>query len=250
MFAVVAAANLMHRVERARRREAVEAERAQAERNLELQKKAREAEQAAQEERDRIAREIHDGVAQSIHALGLNLETAAELADREKGPLREQLSKLVPLAKKTLLETRQYIFDLKPLLAGESDLKSMAENQVQEFRTIAGTPIELSVAGRPSEVSVAVAAGLYRILQEALANVLKHARASEVKVAMSFEPGSVMLVVEDDGEGIDLDGTTPGYGLQNMRERAEELDGSFEILGSPGKGTKVGVTLPTQGGEA
>ena len=249
MLGVVAAANLMHRVERDRRREAVEAERAQAERNLELQQKAQEAELAAQQERDRIAREIHDGVAQSIYALSLNLETAAELADREKGPLRDQLSKLVPLARKTLLETRQYIFDLKPLLSGESDLRAMAENQVKEFRTVVGTPIELTVDGEPDEVSVATATGLYRILQEALANIMKHARASEVKVVISFEPGRVRLSVEDDGVGIDVDGVKPGYGLDNMRQRAKELAGSFEISGAIGKGTKIGVALPTQGGE-
>ena len=93
MFAVVAAGNLITRVERDRRREAVEAERARAEENLELQKRAREAELAVQQERDRIARDIHDGIAQSIYALSLNLETCAELAERGEGALKEQAPK-------------------------------------------------------------------------------------------------------------------------------------------------------------
>ena len=250
MFAVVAAGNLMTRIERSRRLEAVEAERARAAENLELQKKAQQAELAAQAERGRIAREIHDGIAQSIYAISLNLETSADLAERQPGPLAEQLKKLVPLAKKTLLETRHYIYDLKPLLSGERDLRAMAESQVKEFMTVAGMPIRLSTHGRPFEVSVAVATGLYRILGEALANILKHARASHVNVALTFEPGWVRLSVHDDGVGIETDGVSAGYGIQNMRDRAAELRGSFEISGVTGKGTTVSLALPAQGGEA
>ena len=241
MLAVVAAANLMHRVERERRREAVEAERAQAERNLELQRKAQEAELAAQQERDRVA--------QSVYALSLNLETAAELADREEGPLRQRLGNLVTLSKQTLLEIRQYIFDIKPLLSGESDLNAVAENQVKEFRTVARIPTELSVTGRPGRLPVTAATGLYRILQEALANVLKHADASRVDVTLSFDEDEVRLSVSDDGVGVDLDGAAPGYGLENMRQRAEELGGRFEISGENGVGTTVDVTLPVKRGE-
>ena len=249
MFGVVVAATLMHRVERTRRREAVEAERARAEENLELQRRAQEAELAAQRERDRIAREIHDGIAQSIYALNLSLETCAELAERDDGPLREQIQKLVPLARRTLLESRHYIHDLKPLVSGDSDLKALAESQVKEFEMVAGTPAQLSMRGEPREVPVAVATGIYRILQEALANVLKHADASNVDVLLTFEPGRVGLSVEDDGVGFETNGVRPGYGLDNMRQRAEELGGSFEISGSPGRGTRVSLVLPAQGGE-
>ena len=246
MFAVVAAGNLIVTVERRRRREALDAERAQANRNLELQKQAQEAELAAQEERSRIAREIHDGIAQSIYALSLNLETCADLAERDKGPLRDRLKDLVPIAKKTLLETRQYIFDLKPLLSGELDLKAVAESQVREFRTVAGTPVELSVDGEPGPVSVTVATGFYRILQEALANIMKHADASQVWVALSGDGGQVRMSVEDNGTGFNVDGGSQGYGLDNMRHRAQELGGALEVATSPGAGTSISVTLPSE----
>jgi len=204
------------------------------------------AELAAREERTRIAREIHDGIAQAMYALSLNLETCADLAEREKGPLRERLRGLVPLARQTLLETRHYIHDLGPLLSGERDLAAVAENLVGEFAAIAGIPAHLTAQGDPPEVSVGVATGLYRIIQESLANVLKHARASEVNVALSFGDRDVRLVVQDDGAGFEPDAARHGYGLENMRQRAEELGGSLEISSAPGTGTRVSVSLPAQ----
>ena len=250
MFAVVAAGALVVRIERDRRREAVEAGREQAERNIALERRAREADEAAREERDSIARDIHDGIAQSIYALSLSIETAAELAEREGSVLKDHLRKLVPVAKKTLLETRHYIYNLKPLLSGTTDLQVMAENQVREFGSVSGTPAGLRIEGDPAEVSVAVATGLYRILQEALANVLKHAQASQVDVVLTFDADSVELIVQDDGVGFDAGDHGLGYGLDNMRQRAVELEGKIEISGAPGKGTRIEVTLPAKGGKS
>ena len=248
MFAVVAAGNLIARIERNRRREAVDAERVLAARNIELQRVAREAEIAAQEERSRIARDIHDGISQSIYSLSLSLEACAELPEREHGALRDRIQDLVPLAKKTLLESRNYIHDLRPLLEEERDLVTVTEMQVKEFQMVAGTPTHLSVDGEPDETPVAVAMCVYRILQEALANVLKHAQASAVDVELGFEPGSVRLSVRDDGDGFETHEPNRGYGLGNMRRRAKELDGSFELSSAPGRGTSITVALPTQEG--
>ena len=249
MLAVVAAGNLITRIERNRRRDAVEAERVQARRNLELQKRTQDAEIAALEERSRIAREIHDGIAQSIYMLGLNLETCVDLAERGQADLKERLRALVPLAKETLLETRHYIFDLKPMLSGQKGLVAMAENQIKEFSTVAGMPAELAVDGEEQTVSLTVASGLYRILQEAMANVLKHARASEVRVAIGFEPAAVRITVTDNGTGFDERDHPGGYGLANMRQRAGEMGGEFRIASAPGEGTSVQVTLPLGEGD-
>ena len=246
MMGIVAAGALITGWERGRRREAVAAERQRAEENLELERKAQLAEIAAVEERGRIAREIHDGVAQSIFGLSLSLEACAELAETQGGPVHDQLQRLVPLAKKALLETRHYIYDLKPLLDGESDLAAVAENQVREFETVAGTPVKLSVDGKGSGVPVATSTAFYRILQEALANVLKHAQASEVEVELAADPDWVRLSVKDNGVGFATDGVRPGYGLDNMQQRAQELGGRFEIESAPGEGTSVRVALPMQ----
>lgn len=205
---------------------------------------------AAEEERNRIARDIHDGVAQSMYALTLSLETCADLADREKGPLRDQIRGLVPLAKNTLLETRHYIYDLKPLLSGEANLTTVAENQVREFQMVSGTPTKLSIEGKPSTISVATATGLYRILQESLANVLKHAHASNVSVKLAYNNKSVGLTISDDGIGFDEVSVREGHGMGNMRSRVDELQGDISLQSSPQQGTKVEVNLPLNGGKA
>ena len=246
MFAVVAAASLMTRIERTRRREAVAAEKTQAQANLELQQRAHSAELAAQEERSRIAREIHDGVAQSIYILSLQLETYADLAQQQREGLPERMEKLVALSKESLMEVRHYIFDLKPYLAGEKGVSGMVENQVNEFSKIAGISANVETIGEERQLSAPAATCLYRITQEALANVFKHAQASRVNVILEFLPDSVRLTVQDDGQGFDssIEGQNSGHGLRNMRQRAEELGGDFDLRSASGEGTKIAIRLP------
>ena len=243
MAGMVVAGTLIVRWERSRRREAVAAERLKSEENLELQKKAQQAEMAALEERSRISREIHDGIAQSIYMLSLNLETSAELARKKPVNFEDRLKKLVGLSKETLLEVRHYIFDLKPYLAGEKGVASMVENQIREFNTIAGVPTDLEIKGDEHQVPTPVATCLYRVTQEALSNALKHSQASKVRVLLEFEPEVVQLLVQDDGQGFDSNGNHSGHGLNNMRQRAEELGGTYDLTSTPGNGTQVTVRL-------
>ncbi len=246
MFAVVAAASLMTRIERTRRREAVAAEKTQAQANLELQQRAHSAELAAQEERSRIAREIHDGVAQSIYILSLQLETYADLAQQQREGLPERMEKLVALSKESLMEVRHYIFDLKPYLAGEKGVSNMVENQVSEFSKIAGIAANVETKGEKRQLSATAATCLYRVTQEALANVFKHAQASHVGVVLEFLPNSVHLTVQDDGQGFNssVQGQNSGHGLRNMRQRAEELGGDFDLSSASGEGTRIAIRLP------
>ena len=178
----------------------------------------------------------------------MNLETCVELAGEGDEALKDRLRMLVPLAKKTLLESRHYIGGLKPILAGETDLTAMAENHASEFEMVAGVGVDLEFEGEPSEVSEATATAAYRILQEALSNVLKHAGASRVLVRFEYDSDEVRMRVSDDGVGFDVDGDHQGNGLGNMRQRAEEIGGRFGIHGAPGPGTTVDIALPYKGG--
>jgi signal transduction histidine kinase len=245
MLGVVVAANLITRIERARRMAAVEAERERAAENLELQEQAMTAERAVTRERGLIAREIHDGIAQEIYVLGLGLETSLALADRDPGAVKERLSSLLPVAKQALLHTRNYLYDLKPLFDGEQGLAELAQNQVQEFTAITGVKAELTVQGETRAIPVQHATALYRMMQESLANVLKHAEATEVNVVMAFEPNGIQVTIQDNGVGFDQASHHVGYGLTNMRERAEELGGTCEMITSVGQGTLVTARVPT-----
>jgi signal transduction histidine kinase len=205
------------------------------------------AELAALEERARIAREIHDGIAQSIYMLSLNLERAAEMADAQPA-LSERLRGLVGVAKEALLEVRQYIFDLKPLLAGDSSLGSAIAAQLREFGAVTDLAVRLEIEGDELELPVTVASALYRLVQEALANAYRHAAPSRVLVRLEFAPGEVRAEVCDDGRGFDLEALSAngggGRGLRNIRERVAELGGAVALDSAAGAGTTVRVAVP------
>ena len=210
--------------------------------NVRLQKEREEL--AAQEERSRVAREIHDGIAQSIYMLTLNLEKAAEVAGGDR-KLGERLGRLVGLAKETLLEVRHYIFDLKPLLSGDAGLTTTIQGQIREFSTVSGLPAKLQVEGKERKVPLAVGSSLYRIAQEALANVYRHSEASAIDISLVFRDDSVSLEVRDNGRGFSVDeALAGGRGLRNIHERAGELGGEVKIASVPGQGASVRVTLP------
>jgi signal transduction histidine kinase len=213
------------------------------EENLQLQE-ARER-LAVERERARIAREVHDGIAQSIYMLSLNLEASTEVA----GPgsaLGRKLADLVRLAKETLLEVRQYIFDLRPLLAREETVSSAIRTQAEEFSTISGIPVSVDVVGAETDLPISHSAALYRIAQEALANVYRHAHASGVAVRLAFDTDAVRLEVEDDGVGFE-EGSREGRGLRHMAERVYDLGGSVSVEAAPARGAVVSAVLPLNG---
>ena len=236
---------------------------------------------AAEAERGRIAREIHDGVAQLVYMLSLNTETCAALAhriaessqdeeDREVlNPLAQRLDTLVKISKQALWETRHYMFTLKPLISGSSTLTQMLTNQLREFETISGLPAHLEVVGREEDVygdlssdsnahkTAQVGTAIFRITQEALTNAYKHAEATEVHVKLRYLPQAVEVEVCDNGKGLmnkiaGRDGIETkeqqriysGHGMRGMRERAEELGGTFEVITMQAGGVGVKARLP------
>jgi signal transduction histidine kinase len=242
--------------------------------NMRLTEQA--AELAAAAERGRIAREIHDGIAQLIYMMSLNTETcaaliqrAAEASDEEAqalAPVAERLDKLVTISKQALWETRHYMFTLKPLISGTSTLTQMLTNQLREFEAISGLPAHLEVEGadetpngdqRRTRKIAQVGTAVFRITQEALTNAYKHADATQIAVYLRYSPHSVEVEISDNGRspvtiphGYDLDSDGEhqriygGHGIRGMRERAEELGGSFEVTQNPGGGTSVRARLP------
>ena len=257
MYALVIAANLINRAERAKRAEAVGAELTRATENLRLVTASQEEKLRVAEQRLRIRREIHDGLAQSLYAISLNIESTAAMAESSgASDIGDRLVKLIPVTRHALLETRHYMHDLSPMLSEEGDIFSAVENLASEFGNISDIEVDLQIANSDvsglnngnDELNVEpeTATQICRIIQEALANVLKHSGATNVVLKMEHSSSVLSVIVEDNGRGFDREITSSGFGLEHISSRAEELNGTCEVISSEGKGTSVLISIPLE----
>jgi signal transduction histidine kinase len=201
---------------------------------------------AVMEERSRLARELHDSVTQSLFSMTLTAQAARILLERDPRRVEPQLARLQELARGALTEMRSLIFELRPVAVEEEGLVSALRKHIAAVRSREGLAIDFRVSGERRLVKEQEVA-LFRIVQEALNNVVKHARAERAVVDLSMGEEAICLLVADDGMGFDprtsvREGKT--MGLVNMRERVEMLDGSLEIDSQPGEGTRIRVKIP------
>lgn len=204
---------------------------------------------AQEEERKRVAREIHDGPAQSMANLVMRAEICEKLLEVEPGVVKHELSELKSMVKASLQDVRKIIYDLRPMALDDLGIVPTLKRYMAEFEEKHGLDVEFSVTGPEQRFSNALEVALFRIVQEALNNVYKHAQARHVSVKLELMPEKVNLVVIDDGKGFQLDkvmaeSDKDTYGLMGMRERVELLDGIIRINTSPGRGTKITVQIP------
>jgi signal transduction histidine kinase len=213
-------------------------------RNIRLAERV--GELAAEGERTRIAREIHDGIAQMVYMLSLSLETAVDRVGGDTEEQRRRLKDLTALAKNALWEVRQYIFDLQPLLSGAAGLVGAVQGQVKEFQAVSELPVELHISGAPQRLPIETSASMYRIVQEGLGNIFRHAQATEVHIDLAFADHTVTLTIEDNGVGIDekAPGERVGFGMDNLRKRVDDLGGTVELHSAAGAGTRIEVKVP------
>ncbi|RIL07702.1 hypothetical protein DCC79_14615, partial [bacterium] len=221
--------------------------------NARLYERAQHA--AALEERQRLARELHDSVSQALYGMALGTRTARTLLDRDlpdaaalRAALAPPLDYVLSLAEAGLAEMRALIFELRPESLANEGLVAALEKQAAALRARHGLAVSTALSDEP-EVSLDVKEALYRIAQEALHNVAKHARATRVSLRLAQSGGRLRLTVRDDGRGFDPAGLFPGHlGLQSMRERAAAIGGTLGIESAPGKGTTVRVEVEGEGG--
>jgi two-component system NarL family sensor kinase len=203
----------------------------------------------AAEERNRLAREIHDTLAQGLTATALQLESADALldvssnADKARHPLRRALS----LTQSNLEEARRSVLDLRATPLEGRSLSEALEALVDRWEAEQGVGASYRAVNGGRPLPPNVEAGLYRICQEALTNVARHAEAGHVTVRLVAIPEQVQLTVEDDGRGFDAS-DMPGdhHGIVGMSERARMLGGALDIRSSPGAGTRVEVAVPLE----
>lgn len=213
--------------------------------------RARLAEKSARlgalEERNRLAREIHDSLAQGLTATALQLESADALLDTAPEKARIPVHRALSLTRVNLDDARRSVLDLRAApLEGRSLAAALAALANRwEAETGVSTRFKGVNAGYPLPSRIEVA--LYRICQEALANVARHAGAGRVTIRLVATPDELRLSVEDDGRGFDP-ASVPAdrHGLLGMRERAEALGGSFEVRSAPEEGTTVAVAVPLE----
>ncbi|RKO66176.1 sensor histidine kinase [Desulfofundulus salinus] len=206
---------------------------------------------AQEEERKRVAREIHDGPAQMMANIVMRAEFCLKLLEIDPARLKEELNALRELVRQSLQDVRKIIFDLRPMVLDDLGLVAALKRYVADFREQYGIAAEFSFFGQDRRLPVSTEVTLFRIVQECLNNVRKHAAAHSVLIKMEVLPERVNLLVRDDGKGFDLEevknsSRPEGYGLINIRERAQLLNGSVQINTAPGRGTAVYVTVPLQ----
>lgn len=204
---------------------------------------------AQEEERKRIARELHDDTGQAITSLMVGLRAAS---DECEIPLRPRFDALRNIAAQTLESVKRLARELRPPLLDDLGLPAALERYVASYRSNFGLGADLQMAGFSGRERLApeIELALYRIIQEALTNIAKHAKATNVSVVVERKAHAVIAIVEDDGRGFDvpavLDSPQPEgkLGLHGMRERAELLGGHLQLESTPGSGSSVFVEIP------
>lgn len=210
---------------------------------------ARAASIRAQEaERYRLAREIHDGPAQVLANAILGLELCEQIARRTPASVVDELVRLKSTVREGLIEVRRFIFDLRPSTLAERGLLVTLQRYVAEYANYSGIhvdlqlPSELATPAKDDEIT------LFRVVQESLQNVQKHARATQVTVRLAADDRGIVLEISDDGRGFtvgETEATTrSGAGLGGMKERAAMVGGELTIDSAPGAGTTVTLRLP------
>lgn len=205
---------------------------------------------AQEDERRRIARELHDEAGQALTALILNLEMA-EHAQERMDPA--QLRRLRGIAEDTLAELRRLIYDLRPTILDDLGLAAAVRWYVKESVEPQGLEVTMTIDGTDERLPHLVETAVFRIVQEALTNILKHAQARRAEVEIHLRPSDVRLRISDDGRGFDLSAVTArrdgGLGVIGMRERAELLGGRLQVTSGP-QGTRVEAVIPVGGMDA
>jgi signal transduction histidine kinase/ligand-binding sensor domain-containing protein len=200
---------------------------------------------AQEEERSRISGELHDGVMQQMLAATMMLGTARRkiAGDSDvKATIEKVQEKLIKVG----TDIRQLSHDLHPPMLHDAGLPQVLQAYCDDFSSTSGISVSCEADDDARELSRGAALALFRTVQEALGNVAKHAAASQVSVRLRRSDGVISLEVSDDGVGFDSArfGTARGLGLITMRERAGQLNGTFEFDSAPGRGTTIRVTIP------
>lgn len=209
---------------------------------------------AQEEERRRVAREIHDGPAQSMANIVLRAEFCERLIDKDVQAAKKELVHFKQLVRENLKDVRKIIYDLRPMVLDDLGLIPALSRYIEDFKTRFNIDVKLVASPKNIRLPNTLEVAIYRVIQEALQNVNKHAFAKRVLVKVDITKDKVQAFVRDDGKGFNImevfaDKEREGYGLLGMRERVELLGGNVHFYSQTGKGTEVAIEIPLQNSE-
>lgn len=210
--------------------------------------------QAQEEERKRVAREIHDGPAQSIANVVFRTEYVERLLETNINDARTELIDLKAQVRNTLQDIRKIIFDLRPMTLDDLGLIPTLRRYIDKFFEQTKIHVELMVIGSAHRLPQSIEVTIFRIVQEALNNIHKHARTKKAKIRIEFQHEPLNIVIEDHGIGFDLEKVKEmscegeNYGLLSLEERTELIGGEIRIMTTPGKGTRIHLKIPLRKG--
>ena len=197
---------------------------------------------AAVEERNRLARDLHDAVKQQIFAAAMQIGAAKALLPDNPEAAANQLQEAETLSRQAQRELTALIQELRPAALGDQGLAAALRAYAADWSRQNGVPVEFKTQGeRPLPLSTEQA--LFRVAQEALANVARHSQANQVEMRLDWEKSAVSLTISDNGRGFDSQAQSNGYGLQGMRERLDALGGSLTVSSQPGHGATIRAEL-------
>lgn len=207
--------------------------------------------EAQEEERKRVAREIHDGPAQSMSNIVIKAEICERLLDKDIDEARKELQNLKKVMRDSLQEVRKIIYNLRPMALDDLGLLPTLERYVISFREETGIDVQLRSRAINEEIKSVISLAVFRIVQEALNNVLKHAQAKRVSILLEHVNKKLNIIIVDNGVGFNTDDvkviepeSTGGFGLFSMKERVALLEGEVNIVSQVGIGTKIKIHIP------
>jgi signal transduction histidine kinase len=205
---------------------------------------------AQEDERRRIAGEIHDSLGQMLTAIKFNVEILEDATNLQADEDRRRITEIKSLLDNAMAEAREISYNLMPSVLVDFGLVPALQFLGEQFSKRNHLNVHVHVSGVEDRLDPSTEVGLYRIAQEALTNITKHADASTVNIQLLGNAKSIRLILEDDGKGFMVNRLKPkkdkrhGMGLVSMRERAASFNGLFTLESRPGKGTEIIVEIP------
>ena len=202
---------------------------------------------AVLEERERIGMDLHDGIIQSIYGVGLSLESALHSFEEDPQDAKARVQHSIESLNQAIRDLRAYILDLRPRQMGSEGLMSGLNRLITEFRAHTLATVQITGADHElTDVTQPRSMALFHICQEALANIAKHARATQVDISLWCTEERVLMEIHDNGKGFEMENVnaTIGHGLANMQTRARSVGGDVDISSVVGEGTTVLAWVP------